>query len=328
MLKLSSRISFNLGTNRELIYTFVNSIEIVSSWASLTDTAKIVIPKKITIDGKDIAIGSNPVFKRGDSVKIELGYDDNLKVAFQGFISKVILKMPITLECEDGMYELKKQIVPNLSYSSVNLSTLLKDISPVIPYETTQEQGLGKVRISNNSTVAQVIDWLRKEYSIYSFIQKGKLYVGRPYFQESPAEHTFGFEKNVITDNLEYQNGEDVQIKVRAYGIRTSDNAKVEGYWPSKESEGEQTDIKIDNLGSASDYQTMAKRHYDANKFTGYRGNFMTFGAPFVNHGDIVKPTSDVVPERNGGKYLVKEVRRTFGIDGYRQTITLDRKVG
>jgi hypothetical protein len=328
MLKLSSRITFNEFLDSELVYTFVNQVEISSSWANITDTCKIVIPKKITLEGKDIAIGDSPVFKRGDAVKVELGYDDNLKVVFRGYITKVILKMPITLECEDLMYELKKQTVPNLSYSSVGLTKFIKDINPNLPYVITQEQALGKMRVSNSATVVQILDFLRKEYSIYSYVQNGTLYIGRPYWQESPKEHVFGFEENVITDSLEYQNGEDVDIKVRAYGIRSSDNAIIEGYFPSKETEGEQHEIKIDNVGTESDYVAIAKRHYEANKFTGYRGTFTTFGAPLVNHGDVVHPKSNTIPERNGGKYLTKEVKRTFGMDGYRQVITLDRKVG
>lgn len=327
MLKLSSRITFNEGLATELVYTFVNTIEIKSTWAQLTDTCKIIIPKKITLDGKALAVGDSPVFKRGDTVKVELGYDDNLIEVFNGFISKVTLKMPIELECEDQMYALKKKTAPTLSYESTDVKTLVNALNTGVTIDFNQGQNLGKVRVSNNATCAQVLDYLKKEYSIYSFFQRGILRIGRPYYQGVPREHTFGFEKNIISDSLEYMNADDVKVKVRAYGIRTSDNAVVEAYWPSRDAEGEQINIKIDNVGSASDYEALAKRSYDAQQFTGYRGSFTTFGAPFVRHGDIVKLQSDVLKERNGTKYLVKEVSIKFGVNGYRQEVTLDRAV-
>lgn len=327
MLKLSSKITFNAGTDTELIYTYVNDVSIVKSWSKQTGTGKIVIPRKIESEGKDIAIGSNPVFFRGSTVKVELGYDDNLKAVFEGFISRVKLTVPIELEVEDQMYSLKKKQVANLSYASVDLKTLIKDINTGVTNDINQNQELGKVRISNNATVAQVLDYIRKEYSIYSYFQDGKLRIGRPYYKESPTEYTFGFEDNIIEDSLEYMNDKDVKIKVRAYGIRSSDNKIVEAYWPSNQAEGEQTSIKIDNLGSASDYEALAKRHYEAQKYTGYRGTFTTFGAPLVSHGDIVKFKSAKYPERETEKYLVKQVELKFGVNGYRQVIEVGEVV-
>lgn len=327
MLKLSSKITFNEGTGRQLIYTFVNDISITKTWSKVTDTCRIVIPKKIETEGKPIAIGETSIFKRGDTVKIELGYDDNLKNVFEGFISKVFVKMPITIECEDQMYSLKSKTAPNLSYSSVDTKTLIKDLNLGVSYEVNENQNLGKVRISNNASGAQVLDFLRKEYSIYSYFQSGKLRVGRPYYKESPQEFTFGNEKNIIEDKLEYVNEEDQKVKVRAYGVRTTDNALVESYYPSRDAEGEQHQIKIDNLGTESDYEMLAKRHYDAQKYTGYRGSFTTFGAPKVEHGDIVLLQSDKIPEMNNKKYLIKQVEIRFGVEGYRQEITLDRVV-
>lgn len=327
MLKLSSKITFNEGQASEIVYTFVNDVKIKSTWSQLTDTAKITIPKNIQLEGKDIAIGTNPVFKRGDTVKIELGYDDNLREVFNGYLTKVFLKKPIELECEDKMYALKKHICPDLSYSSVDVKTLVNALNLPVKYEFNQEQNLGKVRISNKATGAFVLEFLRKEFSIYSFFQDNILRIGRPYYQGTPKNHVFGMEKNVISDSLEFVNSEDAPIKVRAYGIRSSDNKKVEAFYPSEGSPGELHTVKVDNLPTTRDYYNLAKRHYETQQFTGYRGSFTTFGAPLVKHGDSVTLQSEAFPERNTGKYLVKEVDLSFGVNGYRQEIKLDRKL-
>jgi hypothetical protein len=60
--------------------------------------------------------------------------------------------------------------------------------------------------------------------------------------------------------------------------------------------------------------------------YEGWRGSFVTFGLPKVNHGDIVQLIDDVIPERNG-RYMVKSVETSFGVNGFRQTIGLDIKV-
>lgn len=56
--------------------------------------------------------------------------------------------------------------------------------------------------------------------------------------------------------------------------------------------------------------------------YNGYRGDVHTFGEPAINHGDIINLVSNKLPERNG-KYLVKAVKITDGVDGYFQTLTL-----
>ena len=68
------------------LFDFVNQVDINSSWDMLTDTATIIIPKKITFEGKPIVAGSNSLFKRGDKVEINLGYGNNLNKVFTGYI--------------------------------------------------------------------------------------------------------------------------------------------------------------------------------------------------------------------------------------------------
>ena len=71
MLRLQSKITFTSKTDgTEIVFDFVNEVEIETSYENLTDTAKITIPRKLNFDGKPIAVGVDSIFKRGDSVKI------------------------------------------------------------------------------------------------------------------------------------------------------------------------------------------------------------------------------------------------------------------
>jgi hypothetical protein len=342
MLQLTSQITFN----NKIVFNFVTEVEIHSSWENLTDKCKIVVPKKLSFNGKPIVIGltetQETLFKRGQSVEVKLGYDGNLVTVFTGYISKINPRLPLVFECEDEMYLLKKKTLSNMSFSSLTLSTLLKSIIPSnVKYVATMDQNLGKFRIRNNATVAQVLDHLKSNYRIYSFFRNGVLYVGLPYVvnlrqnkvtgiqevlnKNELKQHTFYLEKNVIENNLEYMRKDDLDIKVHVVGIG-EDNKRNEYYYPSKDTPGQEIDIHINNT-SEDAMKQIAITEYNKVRYEGWRGEFITFGAPFVNHGDGVQFKSTAIPEYNNGVYLVKSVHRTFGLDGYRQRIQLANRI-
>jgi len=61
-------------------------------------------------------------------------------------------------------------------------------------------------------------------------------------------------------------------------------------------------------------------------KYNGLRGTFTTWGLPVINHGDVAVLNDDRYTERNG-KYLVESVDISFGVNGYRQEVGLERSV-
>jgi hypothetical protein len=329
MLKLTSKITINQAGDEPIIFDFVNEITTEESWENLTDTARIVVPRKLTFKGRPLAIGADALFKRGMTIKIEAGYDKKLKTIFDGFISRVNLSLPIELHCEDKMWLLKKNTLANKSYSSVSLDTLLKYIIPSSVEYTTNGfsfSNLGKVRISNNATSSMVLDMLRKNYQVYSYFRDGKLYIGLAYQVSLQKQRTFGFEKNIIDDKgLEWMDSEDVKIKVKGVSIQ-SNNDKREYTYPAKDAEGQQITLTRPGLNQA-DLEKYVKRLYDSFQYQGYRGNFVTFGEPFTNHGDKVQFSGEKLEERNEGVYLVRSVKRTFGVNGYRQSIELANKL-
>jgi len=82
------------------------------------------------------------------------------------------------------------------------------------------------------------------------------------------------------------------------------------------------------NISSETKLKEIATARLNKEKFTGYRGNFETFGEPYMRPGDIAKLESTKLPERNG-LYLIDSVTRIFGVyQGYKQTFELGAKVG
>lgn len=344
MLRPVTNITFTKSDGTELSFNFCNSFEINSSFEKLTDTAKIIIPKKLKLDGVDLFAGSNPIFKRGDRVKIQAGYYPNLVDVFDGYIRNVSGKIPIELTCEDKMYLLKSYTVsypqklnirtvgrngqllkrPKVTSDNVSLTELLNYIiDDDIEFKAIDDIQLGQFRVKNASP-SQVLDKLKTEYGLYSYFVDGVLNVGFPLNAADTNEGLFEMEKVVINaDDLVYQIEDEVKVKVKAISIMP-DNSKIEV--EVGDPEGEQKTIHKYNLNE-SDLRKVAEAWVGDFKYTGFEGDLETFGEPKMNFGDRCKIVSSKLPERNG-VYLIKAVKRTYSVDGgYRQIFTLDKKV-
>jgi hypothetical protein len=326
MLRLNSKITFTSKTDgTEIVFDFVNSVEIESSYENLTETAKITIPRKLNFDGKPIAVGLNSIFKRGDSVKIELGYFPDLRTVFNGYITKVSPKTPIVLECEDNMFILKQTIITKYSKTTVTLKQLLTDIiGTVVDFRTLLEVNLGSFKISNAS-VAQVLDTLKSDYGFYSYFVDGVLNVGLASDASDTQTIEFKFEESIIDDSsLEYQREEDMRLKVKAVSINSSDNSKTE-----VEVGDEDGALKTFHTQNATEsaLRKFAELKLAEWKYEGFSGSFKTFGEPYIRHGDACKLVSDKIPEKNG-TYEVVSVKRSFNTeDGYKQDIEIGIKL-
>lgn len=333
MLRLTSRINIS-GYS----FDFVNEVEIVNCYENLTDTCKIIIPRNIQLDGKDLVIGESSVFKVGDKVTIELGYDENYKTAFIGYITNLGLNKPMEIECEDSMYLLKKNALNKaFSYKSVSLKDLLKDIMPSnINYNTNFDVvNLGELRIGKNETTATVLEYLRKKHNVYSYFigETMEVFIGGEFKVQNRIDHIFKFETNIIDNDLKYQKEGDLKKRIKAIAIwNGTENGKQKtikrtAWFPSEFAEGSVKTIHYKGQFTESELRKKAEEDYNKFDYEGYTGSFTTFGAPFVKATDGVELQSDALPERNAGRYLVKKVTRTFGVNGYRQKIELGNRI-
>ena len=335
MQKVSSQINFETVT-----FGFCNSITIESSYNTLTDTAKITVPKKVKFrdesgnNVKEIAKGEKAVFKRGDSVSIWLGYDTNFDALpygqvvenherFSGYISGVATKYPLEFTCEDDAYFLK-QNSHTLTMSNPKLSALLSEVMPeLVRYEVHADINLGDFRITNASTAA-VLDELRKKHGIYSWFRNGTLNVGLAVVPALQKTVTFRIFRDIIdASSLQYINDFDRKIKLVAKSIR-DDNTTIEA--TAGDADGETRTLYFDNIATVQDLQKIADGKVEQLKYSGYEGSFKTFGGKFVNHGDAVEIINPQIPEQSG-TYLADKVVTECGMNGIKQTISIKQKI-
>lgn len=302
-------------------YTFkgVVNVEIQSSWEELTDTCIITIPRKLRFKNKNIAVGQDPLFKRGDKVEVNLGWNGNNSTRFTGYVRTIKIGTPITIICEDEAF-LLKQGAKTVSFENPTLKQLLDAVLPTGTKYHALGMNLGQFRIKN-ATPAKVLDELRRSFGLFSFFINKELYVGFPYPPETPNKvWKFAFQKNIISDNLDYRRKEDIKVKVKAISMKP-DNSKIEV--EVGDSNGDLRTFHHYNL-SEKELRKVAEEDLKRIAYSGWKGDFLTFGQQPVIHGDIVELEDDKLDRK--GRYLVKKVVVSFGVDGFRRTIYLDRQ--
>lgn len=317
MFRLCAKIE--IKGDRAWSFDFVNAVEITRDTEKLTTEAKITMPKKVKWDKAD----KIPV-KRGDSVKISLGYDDNLQTAFVGYVRDVGFKTPIVITCEDEMFKLKQMPTKKKAYRSVSLETLLKDQGISYRLNIMGEQALGAYRVTAD-TVAALLGKL-SEQGIRSFFRYENgtpvLYCGVLFERDTSPAQVFKTGLNIISDqSLQQQKAENMRLRVKAVSLMP-DNKKIKV--EVGDADGEHRTLHTYNK-TESELKAWAEQEIKRLKRDGLTGSFTTFGHTLVDCLDAIGIVIDVV---KSGVYQVKKNVVKYGDGGYRQEITLGLRVG
>jgi hypothetical protein len=223
------------------------SIEIESSFDTLTDTATVSLPYDNRWIKKD-ANGFNRIqmisgneagfFTVGDEIRIYFGYNFTNNLEFEGFIAGIEPKTPLKLLCQDKSWKLKKG---RLLFSTEGKTTL-KEVAPKLlantgielhPLSLTQEIEFGKMVVRNISPAALLDEW--RDIGLLAYMREGKLVVGRSFFSSGAGNYdttkmsgykpeTYNTQKDIISDNLVLNtiSADEIAVKaVSAIGNKT-----------------------------------------------------------------------------------------------------------
>lgn len=297
----------------------VTEVEITRDTEKLTDECHLTLPKKIKWDGAT----EIPV-QRGDGVKVWLGYDDDLQLAFVGYVRDVGFKTPVVITCEDEMFKLKQMEAKKKAYKSVNLETLLKDQGLKYPLRVMGEQSLGQYRVTAD-TVASLLGHLQ-ENGVRSFFRyedgSPVLYCGVLFERDSRPSQVFATGVNIIDDqNLEQQKAENMRLRIKAISLMP-DNKKVRV--EVGDADGERRTLHTYNK-KKEELKAWAEQEIKRLKRDGLTGSFTTFGYRPVDKLDAIGIKID---GEKKGVYQVKKNVIKYGTGGFRQEITLGMRTG
>jgi hypothetical protein len=329
MYQLRTAVKITQASGQTLLLPILAEVTITKSFDNQTQTAKVVLPRNIKYNNKYIYEGDDALVKRGDKIELYAGYEPGLDLLFSGYISKVNNNVPIELLCEDEMYILKQTIIKNLTFPNKEITppyTLKKLLDIILPKDLKREQldcEIGKIRI-NEASCGKVLQVLRNDYGLYSYFKDGILYVGLPFQKELAQEQVFLFERQMITDgmDLKYLKKDDIKVQIKGV-IIGEDNKKTEYVYG--DADGDLRTI-FQYGGTKAQLDVKANSFLQQMNYTGYYGSFTTFLIPTVTFGDYAIIDSYKYPERKG-TYLIKSVETSFGVNGGRQKIELERKI-
>ena len=301
------------------VFEKITSCEIVRDMDALTTTCTLVLPRKIQWQGES----SNPI-KRGDQVTVWLGYDDDLQLAFQGYVLQKGFKAPIEIKCEDEMFVLKQTPAVKKTYKNVTVENLLKDQNLNYTLKVLGEQNVGQYRV-NVDNVAELLAHL-KENSIKTFFRleddKPVLYCGVMFDHNTGIRQVFETGVNIISDSsLDEQNSEDVKIKLKVVSLQPDNKNKIKV--EVGDNDGERRTIHCYGKNE-SEAKAWGEQELERLKRDGLTGSFTTFGHVLLDRLDIIGVK--INGERKC-KYQVQKNTITFGAGGFRQDITLGARV-
>lgn len=313
MLKLCAKVKIEGEKTWE--FSKITSCEICRDSETLTTTCKLVLPRRVQWIGES----SNPL-RRGDKISIWLGYDNNLQLAFKGYILRKGFKAPVEIHCEDEMYALKAMPAVKKAYTNASLETLLKDQGLSYTIKVLGEQSIGQYRV-NFDTVAELLDHL-KENNIRTFFRLGNgepvLYCGVLFDHGSDAGQVFATGVNIISDSsLDEQLAEDMKIKLKVVSMQPDNKKKVKV--EVGDPDGEMRTIHCYGKSEA-EAKAWGEQELERLKRDGLKGSFTTFGHSLLECLDVIGIKIDGVRK---GKYQVQKNTITFGSGGFRQDITL-----
>lgn len=313
MLKLCAKIE--IKGDKTWVFEKITACEIVRDSEALTTTCKLILPRKVKWKGET----SNPI-KRGDKISVWLGYDDNLQLAFTGYVLRKGFKAPIEIFCEDEMFMLKQTPCVKKSYKNVDIHTLLKEQGLPYDIKVLGEQNIGQYRV-NFENVAELLAHL-KENNIRTFfrLEDGKpvLYCGVLFAHGNEMRQVFATGVNIISDSsLDEQKAEDVKIKLKVVSLQPDNKKKIKV--EIGDPDGEKRTLHCYGKTEA-EAKAWGEQELERLKRDGLTGSYQTFGHVLLDVLDVIGIKID--GERKG-KYQVHKNTITYGSSGFRQDITL-----
>jgi hypothetical protein len=309
--------------------TFANEVEIRSDWREMTDTATIKIAKKILVRGLDLEEKNIiDVIKTGDRVEIRIGYDGNNITRFKGYVARSVMPtMPLMIQCEDEMWNLKRMPVQTRTFANHKLEDVIKYACPGYKYDLLNTS-LGTNYVVRTGTAAGTLMDIEKTFGLKSFFRmvngEPVLVVGKPYGSAdllTAAPVKYHFQKNVKENSLQYMRADDVRIKVRAIcKVVKGKDLKVEVGDP----DGGIRTVHYMNVSEAT-LRKNAEADLKKFKVDGYSGDIVGFGLPKgVLHGLIAELIDEQYELRGASdRYHIDAVTDNFGTNGYEVTATI-----
>ncbi|WP_187477848.1 hypothetical protein [Amniculibacterium sp. G2-70] len=305
-------IDLKITIAEKYVFNVAETIHIENSTEKISDIAKVTLPrefKQLQESSSSISIERKRLLdfiKVGDKIKIEAGYDGKLGTEFEGYITRIGAEIPIELECEDEMYQLKKMKTINKTFSNVSLKKFLQEIAPGYEIKTFETQ-LGKIAFEN-VTPFMALQEIKSKYPFKFFFRGKVLYAGLSHDFENQEQHEFNLNRNVRKGgDLKYATKEDRKVWVKAISMQKGSSKEITYEFGDK-GESERTLHCPLNLNKEQ-LKQYAEDFIKKLRYDGYGGGFESWCYPRTIAGDSANLTDPNYPDKHrDGIYFINEV--------------------
>ena len=311
----------------DFVFRAIHDLSITKSIEMLGDTCVIKLPTRFKVRQGNKLLFTEEVLKKGDDVKVTLSYQGKYEgVEFIGKVSRIKTSFPLEVHCEDLMYVLKRKLIVKSWITSVTLKDILQEITQgteVAVAENIPEVTLDKYIIARKNG-AQALEDLKKELSLTAFIDDdNKLYCGLAQSTNFNQKAVYDLNYNLVENKLEFKTSDELKLKVR-YEYIAPDNTRTQ-----VEVGDENGDIRTFHTSVVSDpvkLSELATAELEKLKYDGYRGSITSFLIPYATRGMTAVVMDSTHPNRDG-RYFIKKVTTTFGLQGARRIVELGNKL-
>lgn len=328
-------ISLRITIGANLQFNVCQSIHIESSVQVLSNNAKLELPRAFrnAVDqvGKTVNISGKSILdfmKRGDAIKIELGYDGDLQTEFEGYVTKIGAEMPLLLECEDEMFQLKKAPRVTKFIKSGKLIDILKAVMPSkYAIECNADYSIGKWLIQD-ATPYNVLEELRDKAGIRAYFKNPTtLCVGMIVDFKPQGVHEYNFSENVRRgSNLKFEEKESKPIFLTVESKQANGTILTVSVG---EKGGDEKKMKLWPNMKKAELQVWANKQQTSVSYSGFEGTLDGWCYPRTKPGDAAQLYRPYYKDRHqDGRYFIESVTIDVnGSDGIKRTNNLSYKL-
>jgi hypothetical protein len=286
-----------------------HSVEVENDIFKINQSCKIQIPTSRRLTNTDNYPGKSiqaPIpFNRGDKISVWIGYDNDLKLEFDGFIYRVNYKTPLEIECEGYEFQLRSPCeTKTWKITTVKeVLTYLIAGTDITINENVPDISLVKYVIKAGVNKLQALQELKENTRTECFFMGKSLYIGLAYTIDKGAiKYKLGY-NTINADDLKYHNADDVQVKVKAMYVKP-DGTNVEV--SVGDNDGQEHIVKSKNISDLDALKGFASSVLQKYKYSGYEGKIKTFLQPYATPCMKAIIEDPKYPERNGTYYITK----------------------
>lgn len=323
--RILSNIVVTKKSGEKIRFSSFVSLEIKKSIDSLENMASVKIPLSADLrrqNSKNQSVETANCFHKGDKISISVGYDE-LVEEFVGYISKVIVKKDVEIQCAGDDFLLNDNI-PTETFKKATLKDVLSYILEGTNIEIDGEIPLVELTnyvIPANLSRIDAIKQLREKYGLTAYFDKNKIYMGLDFVKyKGTAKYSIGV--NTPNDNeLEYQHADEMKFKVKAVNIN-KDNTRVEETVGDKN--GSELTMFFYNVKNKADLKKLAEAKIEELRYSGYKGQLTAFLQPYCEPAMVAYVINPKKAELSG-KYEIRSTTLTVSTSGGRRKIEIGK---